>query len=135
MKRDRADHCDGVGGSAGAEAAWPAKAVSTTTTAAVSSGVGWPETIVSAGRESGSPGPGPGPAPTGNPDPDSGPDSRSVELLELSEVSEEGWWLVSPRPSVTWLSLGLADTDAELAVDPGPERVAQPLPRLLVGPQ
>ena len=37
--------------------------------------------------------------------------------------------------SVTGLALRLSDAEAELAVHPGPERVAQPLPGLLVGPE
>jgi len=69
MKRDLAAHSDGAAwAGAGDEAAGLVRALSTTTTAAVSSGVGWPATTVRTG----------GPALTE-------PTAVGAELLELSE--------------------------------------------------
>src|SRR3984957_19843629 len=92
--RDRSDHAERWAPGPGCvpAAAALATAVRTTSTAAVSAGVGFPATMLRAG----------GPAGAG---------------------------------SVMRLAFRLSDAEAELAVHARPERVAQPLPGLLVGPE
>src|SRR6266581_8185064 len=109
--RDLDDHGERILPPGSAWLAAAARAVTrATTAAAISSADGLPVTMLSTGAAAGS-GRAAGPAPAGSLSPGLLPGDGGISVPRLS------------------------DADAELAVHPRPERVPQPLPGLLVGPQ